>query len=61
VKRLSGPTLIVAALAALLWMGIGTLQRTQGGTTLAAALLAELPLTAAVFIAALVLMLWRRR
>lgn len=50
-------TLLIALAAALLWMGIGLWQRTQAGTSLQAALLAELPLTAAVFAIALV---WQR-
>ena len=50
-------TLLIALAAALLWMGIGLWQRTQAGTSLQAALLAELPLTAAIFAVAIV---WQR-
>ena len=60
-KGLQGSTLLAAALAALLWMAIGTVQRTGAGVALPAALAAELPLTAVVFVVALVLTAWRRR
>lgn len=54
-------TLLVALAAALLWMGIGLWQRTQAGAALPDALLAELPLTAAIFAVALVWQRLRRR
>ncbi|SMB88531.1 hypothetical protein [Deinococcus hopiensis] len=60
-RGVSATTLLTAALAAFLWLGIGTVQRTQGGAPLPAALVAELPLTAVVFVVALVLTVWRRR
>ncbi|GAA0522965.1 hypothetical protein [Deinococcus depolymerans] len=43
------PPLVIALAAALLWLGIGLWQRTQAGTSAPDALLAELPLTLAVF------------
>ncbi len=55
------PTELLTALAAaLLWMGIGLFQRTRAGTDLGAAALAELPLTAVVFVVALVWIALRR-
>ncbi|PTA67737.1 hypothetical protein [Deinococcus arcticus] len=52
--------LLMALAAALLWVGIGLWQRTRGGTEVGAALLAELPLGAAVFGLALVWVRLRR-
>lgn len=54
-------TLLIALAAALLWLGIGLWQRTQAGTPFQAALLAELPLTAAIFAVAIVWQRLRRR
>ncbi|EYB69369.1 hypothetical protein DEIPH_ctg008orf0095 [Deinococcus phoenicis] len=60
-KPFSAATLFPAILAALLWMGIGTVQRTRAGLPLADALVAELPLTVLVFVLALVWAALRRR
>ncbi|MBZ9713946.1 MULTISPECIES: hypothetical protein [Deinococcus] len=53
--------LLIALAAALLWVGIGLWQRTRGGAELGSALLAELPLGAAVFVLALVWVRLRRQ
>ncbi|GGN35381.1 hypothetical protein [Deinococcus daejeonensis] len=48
---------LIPTLAALLWLGAGLWQRTQAGTPIQVALLAELPLTAAV---SAVTFVWQR-
>ncbi|GAA5533654.1 hypothetical protein [Deinococcus aluminii] len=60
-RPFSPPVLLTAALAALLWLGIGTVQRTRAGADLGGALVAELPLTLLVFVLAVVLAALRRR
>lgn len=59
-RNFSTPVLLTASLAALLWLGIGLLQRTRAGAGLASALVAELPLTLLVFVLAGVLATLRR-
>lgn len=54
------PILLTATLAALLWLGIGLIQRTRAGADLSGALVAELPLTLLVFVLAGVLATLRR-
>ncbi|GGR96378.1 hypothetical protein [Deinococcus sedimenti] len=49
---------LIPTLAVLVWLGVGLWQRTQVGTAVPDALLAELPLTVAVFAATFV---WQRR
>lgn len=51
----------VALVTALLWLGIGLVQRTGRGAALGDALVAELPTTGIVFVFALVLFTLRRR
>lgn len=58
---LSAASLVPALLAAVLWMGIGTVQRLRAGWALPDALVAELPLTLLVFVVALVWAALRRR
>lgn len=53
--KLSRRVLGLAALAALLWLGIGLIQRTRGGAGLTDAALAELPSTLVV---GLISVLW---
>ncbi|MBZ9751216.1 hypothetical protein K7W42_10105 [Deinococcus sp. HMF7604] len=52
---------LTALAAALLWLGIGLWQRTHAGVQVEAALVAELPLTLAVFVLALMWVRLRRR
>ncbi|WP_272976929.1 hypothetical protein [Deinococcus geothermalis] len=59
-RTFSTPVLLTASLAALLWLGIGLLQRTRAGADLASALVAELPLTLLVLVLAGVLATLRR-
>ncbi|GAA5514441.1 hypothetical protein Dcar01_03196 [Deinococcus carri] len=54
-------SLLAAVLAALLWLGIGTVQRVRAGADLGTAIVAELPLTLVVFVIALVWANLRRR
>ena len=51
----------LALLAALLWAGIGTVQKTGRGLPFADALVSELPLTALVFVVALLVAAQRNR
>lgn len=60
--RLTPRVLVLAALAAGLWLGIGVVQRTRAGASLADAALAELPSTLVVLgVALLWVMLSGRR
>ena len=51
----------VALVTALLWLGIGVVQRTGRGVAFGDAVVNELPTTALVFVFALVLFTLRRR
>ncbi|SEJ45515.1 hypothetical protein SAMN04488058_108108 [Deinococcus reticulitermitis] len=51
----------VALVTALLWLGIGVVQRTGRGAAFGDAVVSELPTTALVFVFALVLFTLRRR
>ena len=51
----------LALLAGLLWLGIGLVQKTGHGVAFGDALLSELPVTALVFVVALVVAAQRNR
>lgn len=51
----------LALLAGLLWLGIGLFQKTGRGAAFGEALLSELPVTALVFVVALVVAAQRNR